>query len=413
MKNKIIISSILTIAMCFSLIAGSTFALFTSESKVDVSVSSATVSVTATPTELKMSSTLGTPLGSATQGTGDKANELTLENFVPGDYATFKINVVNGSNVTINYRTIISVTEDDDLFAGLVITIDNVKFEGERVVSSWKSLNHTTTNIAEVSVKIALPEEAGDEYQNKSCKISYMVEAVQGNTIPVSSFEELVSYKGTDGNYTVEGDIVTNNMIYFGESSTAVVNLTGTVTSTDTTRPVFTSQKYSDLTINADNDTIINCEDSKYAGYLGTEGKMTINGGNFQLGETAEGTHFHSQNDSLLVINDGIFISNDANSTILYCINGDIEVNGGFFQNTANPNQALISCGNNLNYANNQKVTLRGGTFVNWNPMSSAFARPYTNPDVPAIIVLAEGYQMISETQANGDVWYMVVPIAE
>ena len=47
MKNKIIISSILTIAMCASLIAGSTFALFTSQSKVDVSVNSATVSVTA------------------------------------------------------------------------------------------------------------------------------------------------------------------------------------------------------------------------------------------------------------------------------------------------------------------------------------------------------------------------------
>ena len=47
MKNQIIISSILTIAMCVSLIAGSTFALFTSNSEVNVSVSSATVSVTA------------------------------------------------------------------------------------------------------------------------------------------------------------------------------------------------------------------------------------------------------------------------------------------------------------------------------------------------------------------------------
>lgn len=65
--------------------------------------------------------------------------------------------------------------------------------------------------------------------------------------------------------------------------------------------------------------------------------------------------------------------------------------------------------GNNLSYINNQKITLHGGTFVNWNPMDSTFARPWTNPDVPALIVLAYGYKMVSETQANGDVWYTVV----
>ena len=413
MKNKIIISSILTIAMCASLIAGSTFALFTSESKVDVSVSSATVSVTATPTAPVMGSTLGTALGTATAN----GNSLTLQNLVPGDYATFQINVQNNSDVKINYRTILSVDADNGLASGLVVTVNEDTFvgitgTGKLAVSDWATANPGEGNLT-VNIKIALPEEADNDYQAKSCAISYMVEASQGNTVPVNSFEDLAGYKGTDGNYTVEGDIVTDNMIYFGESSTAVVNLTGTVTSTNTARPVFTSQKNSDLTINADNDTIIDCDDSMYAGYVSSEGKMTINGGNFQLGETTESTHFYSQNNSLLAINDGIFISNDANSVILYCINGYIEVNGGFFQNTANPNQALISCGNNIKYANNQRVTLSGGTFVNWNPMSSAFARPWTNPDVPAMIVLADGYEIISETQANGDVWYIVVPIAE
>lgn len=40
--------------------------------------------------------------------------------------------------------------------------------------------------------------------------------------------------------------------------------------------------------------------------------------------------------------------------------------------------------------------------------MDSAFAKDW--PQCPALIVLADGYKMISETQANGDVWYMVVP---
>ena len=175
MKNKIIISSILTIALCLSMIAGSTFALFTSESKVDVSVSSATVSVTATPAELKMGSTLGTPLGEAEAD----GNALTLENFVPGDYATFKINVKNDSTVAVKYRTVI--TGEGDLFAGLVVTIDENQFSG-RAVTPWTLIGPDDGD-AVVEIKVALPESAGNGFQNKSCTLTYKVEAVQGNYV--------------------------------------------------------------------------------------------------------------------------------------------------------------------------------------------------------------------------------------
>lgn len=127
------------------------------------------------------------------------------------------------------------------------------------------------------------------------------------------------------------------------------------------------------------------------------------------MGQTSAKYHIYAQNSGTVVINDGTFIFTDESAAIAYCINGFIEINGGFFQNTANPNAALLNMGNNLNYINNQKITLRGGTFVNWNPMDSAFARPWTNPDVPALIVLGDGYQIVSETQANGDIWYSVV----
>ena len=148
-----------------------------------------------------------------------------------------------------------------------------------------------------------------------------------------------------------------------------------------------------------------------YVSMVTKGGTFVVNGGTFNLGNTNEKAHFYTQNSGKTIINGGTFISNDANTPILYCINGFIEINGGFFQNTANSEQALLSMGNNINYVNNQKITLSGGTFVNWNPMDSAFAQAWTNPDVPALIVLADGYQMISETQANGDVWYSVVPV--
>ena len=195
MKNKIIISSILTIAMCFSLIAGSTFALFTSESKVDVSVSSATVSVTATPSAPVMGSTLGTALGTATAN----GNSLTLENFVPGDYATFSIAIANASNVAVKYRTVISVSDDNGLVSGLVVTIGADVYtgttgNGELASTDWTLINPTEGNTS-VDVKIALPEEAGNVYQGKTCTITYLVEAVQGNYVQATKVNNVTELK--------------------------------------------------------------------------------------------------------------------------------------------------------------------------------------------------------------------------
>ena len=47
MKKKILLSSILTIALCLSIIAGSTYALFTSSADVNVAVTAGNVELTA------------------------------------------------------------------------------------------------------------------------------------------------------------------------------------------------------------------------------------------------------------------------------------------------------------------------------------------------------------------------------
>ena len=47
MKKKVITSAILTIALAFSLLLGATYALFTSESKTNIAISSGKVDVQA------------------------------------------------------------------------------------------------------------------------------------------------------------------------------------------------------------------------------------------------------------------------------------------------------------------------------------------------------------------------------
>ncbi|MCQ2399022.1 MAG: hypothetical protein MJ072_00775, partial [Clostridia bacterium] len=193
-KSKILLSAIMAIVCCASLIAGATMALFTRESEVNVAVTSGKVNVVASVEELKTYSgqwnnetTSYDSVETATAGvftTTGKAtvdgNTLTLERVVPMDKVTFKLHVENNSDVTIKYRTTVLAISDDGLFSGLVVTIDGTQFDGMTAVSNWTALAVGDAP-ADVEVSIELPENAGNEYQGKTCTLAYNVEAVQGN----------------------------------------------------------------------------------------------------------------------------------------------------------------------------------------------------------------------------------------
>lgn len=255
-------------------------------------------------------------------------------------------------------------------------------------------------------IKVAEGYMVKEEAQENG-DVWYTVVPIPEGTETVSSYESLTDASGTSGDHVLVGDLVATDKIFFGDNTTNTIDLNGKSVSATGDYLFATSGENCVLTINGEGDI---SADASYAGFATKSGELNINGGTYQLGETTKAAHFYSQNSGTIVINDGTFVSTDSDTPIVYCINGFIEINGGFFQNTANPDAALISMGNNLNYVNNQKVTLSGGTFVNWNPVvDSAFA--YDWPQCPALIVLADGYQMVSETQANGDVWYIVAPI--
>ena len=284
--------------------------------------------------------------------------------------------------------------------ANNAITISNNSFKNI-------SLNGTAINASSASY-IFGSEYGGAGYNNFVLE-NNAEENIQSNLVyTTASYEALTTQGyGKDGNYQLSADIVADNVIYFGDNTNNTIDLNGKEV-TATGGFLFGAMGSNcTLTIGGEGTVTTN---AGFAGFSSDGSTINVNGGTFELGETTEKAHFFAQNSATIVINGGTFISQDANTPIVYCINGFVEINGGFFQNTANPNAALLSMGNNLNYINNQKITLSGGTFVNWNPMSSAFAQAWTNPDVPALIVLADGYKMVSETQANGDVWYMVVP---
>lgn len=236
-KKNFIISSIITIALCMSMIVGSTFALFTSESKVNIAVTSGKVSVVANIDE----NSVQTKQLYDTQYEDGKdnmyegvatfnADGLTLEKFVPGDGIKFNIVVNNESNVTVKYRTIISCENDNGLFAGLLVNIaDKQNYDGKEHASKWELMSVGAQDII-VPVTIELPENAGNTYQEKTCTISYMVEAVQGNAETsddalAGTFNEFVNAINSGKPVTLTNDIIVPENVDI--TANAVVNGNG------------------------------------------------------------------------------------------------------------------------------------------------------------------------------------------
>ena len=95
------------------------------------------------------------------------------------------------------------------MWAGLKVTIganeagEAVVYDGTHSYANWAQLLPESEDIV-VPVKISLPVEAEDKYQDKSCKISYRVEAVQaGAKSIIESMNQTRSAVAT-GNENVE-----------------------------------------------------------------------------------------------------------------------------------------------------------------------------------------------------------------
>ncbi len=205
MKKKILLTSILSLGCCLSLITGATFALFTSESKVNIAINSGKVEIAAAIDEASIEKSHVEPnaenngydkvTGNFYGGVAEVVgNALTLDKMVPGDEISFNIQITNASTVVSKYQTVVGVTEDGGLFGGLEVTVDSKSFNGITAKSLWKEAPAVSeaTLIDTVAVTISLPLDAGDEYQNKSASLYVAVNAVQGNALCTDVQEKTV-----------------------------------------------------------------------------------------------------------------------------------------------------------------------------------------------------------------------------
>ena len=186
MKKKVLLSSILTIALCLSLIAGSTYALFTSQDSVNIAVTAGKVSMEASIANVKLWSVKGDPAGTdAIDENGNTytyedqtannmflntgtakfdAGELTIDRITPGDKVEFEITGTNGSDVTILVRYTIKVSSDEGIAKGMILKVGTTEYEGvTSYTSAWEPVT-VDGDMTNAKVELGLPVYAGNEY---------------------------------------------------------------------------------------------------------------------------------------------------------------------------------------------------------------------------------------------------------
>ena len=269
MKKKALLSSILVIALCFSVIVGSTLALFTTQDELNIAVTSAQVKLTANirgntlqtwsdpfknnpyySSEYTVRNGVEISNGvyySPFDNGGDaKVTDLgtagvaqvVITKMTPGDVVKFTVDVENQSNVNVQYRVIMrsyapTTAGTPDLTDVLVTTayIDGALYEmseykGNDKITPWRFIDKDMP-IEDFDITIAFPDDnesidengmlnhnnRDNQYQNGEAYIEFIVEAVQANGVP---FESTNNVDDLVGGY-LYGDKVIGDGAYNGE----------------------------------------------------------------------------------------------------------------------------------------------------------------------------------------------------
>ena len=186
MKTNLLVSA-LTIALCLVLVAGATFALYTSEAP-----SSAVV----TPAKVDVVATFGTPDKYNNASTTNKwlvdeeikevsPGQYRLENMAPFEGFTIDVVIQNKSDIAVQWRMEFEVKCDDEDFRKYF----QVKI-GEEILnpaSKWSSLG-IGAQTDPFSVTVELSGSAPVYEEPRTCTIMVKVIAVQANANPDADY---------------------------------------------------------------------------------------------------------------------------------------------------------------------------------------------------------------------------------
>ncbi len=111
------------------------------------------------------------------------------------------------------------------------------------------------------------------------------------------------------------------------------------------------------------------------------------------------------QDGSAVTIKNGTFVGN---IHAVYVYEGTAIIEGGTYSvqqkypDASKADEFVLNCYDSSYKNGTAKIVVKGGTFINFNPSDCQAEGAHTN-------FVADGYSVVSERKANGDVWYTVV----
>lgn len=411
------------VLMSISMLIGTTYAWFTDTASTAVNkIQSGNLDI-----ELQYATAWNAETGAPTawdKAEGKVLNFRTADNrtdnilWEPGaTYQLPELRIVNNGNLALKYKIAIAGAKDanpnngvNDLMLLDVIdwtySVEGAGGEAAAELGTERHLNAKTTDsdvFDTLTIKGQMQTTAGNEYQGLSIDgIGITVYATQntyendsfGNTYdanatyyPVIDLAGLKDAIKNGGNVAVDADVEVSSVDTVAQrtiiSKPTTLQLNKKITSPyemGNNNTNFTALLVAaDTTINAGEDGGIDTQGGAYGINVLSGANLVINGGTYYGGGTA-----------------------------VQVQKGTVTINGGHFavepfSDARYGYNFLLNCIDD-NYKNDTaKIIVKGGTFVNFNPANCKAEGEGTN-------FVADGYGVVTTPQANGDVWYTVVP---
>jgi hypothetical protein len=410
--KKALIASLLSLVLCVSMLVGSTFAWFTDTASTGVN------RITSGNLHVEIQDESGNKLTKLEWKASDGRTQDQIL-WEPGcTYTLTPFKIVNTGNLALKYKLVVTGLDGDSELLNVIRFTYKIGTEDFALNEEGHlAANGGATGLITVSATMA--SDAGNEYMGKTLdNVKFTVYATQ-DTVENDSFgnryDQFATYAPSGEMYTVTnyeeakrafaagGGIVINDYIEGDATKTAVSDrlVIKYPSVLDLNAPVHipgeleASANWAVFYINA--DTTINA--SSGGGILCANklnpGEGAYNGGPYVAHVAGEGI--------VVTVNGGTY---HGGGTVFNVQMGTLIVNGGFFQVTpdvdTNDYRYTLNC-IDANYKNGTaKIIVKGGTFVNFDPSNNLAEGAGTN-------FVADGYHVVSETQANGDIWYTVV----
>lgn len=412
--KKALIASLLSLVLCVSMLVGSTFAWFTDTASTGVN------RITSGNLHVEIRDESGNKLTKLEWKASDgRAQDQIL--WEPGcTYTLTPFKIVNTGNLALKYKLVMTGLDGDSEL------LDVIRFT-YKIGTEDFALNeegHLAANGGEtglITVSATMASDAGNEYMGKTLdNVKFTVYATQ-DTVENDSFgnryDQFATYAPSGEMYTVTNyeeakrAFAAGGIFAFGEYFESNASKTGVSdrlviknpSVLDVNVPLLipgvleSSANWAALFISA--DTTINASTGYGGIHCGDKlnpGEGVYKGGPYVAHVNGEGI--------VVTVNGGDYYGG---GTVFNVEKGTLIVNGGFFQVTpdvdTNDYRYVLNC-IDANYKNGTaNIIVKGGTFVNFDPSNNLAEGEKTN-------FVADGYKVVSETQANGDVWYTVVP---